>query len=279
MIKVQSGDRVENVISFIEDLKSNLQTDQDSDDSVSQTKNQFWNESIATLEAEIQTLNEEIAALQLEVATLQIELQQIQKEIQVLNEQIVLLQQKQANLEAARTADIIAFNQRIAKQNTMIAALNTIITNLTEIVNGQSFIQKSQVLDELRKIPQGNALSSFLTISTGFTPATVNAIIQKLKEIRESLQASIEEDEAFELVAQENYLSLINEFETTRNNVQESLVTLNEKIVEIQNQIDEDNQKIADNQQQVEVDQQQVDDYKAQQAEFNALYQKRYQAR
>ena len=276
---MQSGDKIDNLISFIDDLKSNLQSDQSSDDSISDSKNAFWNSSIAQLNSEIDALNKEIAALQLEVSQLQLELNDLQKQVLILTEQLTLLDQKQANLEAARAADIEAYNTRVAKQHSMIMALDIIIANLTVIVDNDSFIQKDQVIEQLKGIGKNNALVGLLTLSTSFSPATVKAIIQKLKEIRESLQASVDLDDANELVAETNYLNLIYEFENTRTTVKQSLQNLNDRIAEIQQEITDDTTKINDDSQQVTIDQQQVDEYVKEQQAFNVLYQTRYEAR
>ena len=175
--------------------------------------------------------------------------------------------------------DIANFNTRVAQQNTMIMALDIIITNLTYIVETSSFVQKEQVLEQLRKIPKNNALASLVTLSTSFSPATVNAIIQKLKEIRDSLSASIEKDEAYELVAQENYLNLLGEFEIARVNVNKSLEDTNARILVVDVEIQDYNKQIADDNAQIVVDQQELDEYVRQQAEFNVLYQQRFEAR
>jgi len=158
-------------------------------------------------------------------------------------------------------------------------ALDVIITNLTYIVETSSFVQKDQVLEQLRKIPKNNALASLVALSTSFSPATVNAIIQKLKEIRASLAASIDKDEAYELIAQENYLNLIGEFEIARVNVKKSLEDANERILVVEAEMADYNKQIDDDKAKIVVDQQELDEYVRQQAEFNVLYQQRFEAR
>lgn len=278
-MKLQSGDRLDNLVSFISELKSNLKNDQIADNNVSDTKNLFWNTTIAELKAEIIVLQDEIDSLLIQVSELTLQLKSLQKEILILNEELALLDQKQTRLEEARKSDIVAFNTRVAQQNSMLLALTVIITNLTQIVESGSFIETSQVKLAIEKLPENRLLTQLLTLSSSFTPATVNAIIQKLKEIKASLKASIEEDEAYELTAQANYITLIEEFENSRYNVQESLKTIQVQIESIEDKIEAANAQIQVNRELVQNKQELIVEYETQQAEFNALYQRRLVAR
>lgn len=201
------------------------------------------------------------------------------KETKILNKELDLLDEKQANLEALRQKDIQDYNTRVSRQNNMIYALNQIITNLTYIADSQSFISKRQVISELQKVAKDSALVGLVALSTSFTPTDLNKIIQKLKDIKASLTASVAEDEAYEQVAQVNFLNLITEFETSRQNVKQSLVDIEAKMDLILQNIADDQKTINNDQAEVQAAQAQIDEYVRQQNEFNALYQKRQEAR
>lgn len=278
-MKLQSGDKIDAIVSFIKDLRDSLQSDQSSDDNVSYTKNTFWNNSITELNWEISVMTDEIATLQLEVDQMNLDYTNYQKETDILNKELALLDEKQQTLENLRAQDVIFYNTRVSRQNNMIFALNVIISNLTYIVDSQSFISKSQVVDELKKLGKDQALIGLITLSTSFTPTDLNKIIQKLKEIKTALTASVAEDDAYEQVAQTNFLNLIAEFETCRSNVQNSLDDIANKMADLLQKIANDQNTIADDQAQITVAQQQVDEYTKQQNDFNALYQTRFTAR
>ena len=217
--------------------------------------------------------------MQLEIETLNLQYTEYVKETKILNKELDLLDEKQANLEALRQKDIEDYNTRVSRQNNMIYALNQIITNLTYIADSQSFISKRQVISELQKVAKDNALVGLVALSTSFTPTDLNKIIQKLKDIKTSLTASVAEDEDYEQVAQLNFLNLISEFETSRQNVKQSLVDIEAKMDQILQNIADDQKTINNDQAEVQAAQAQIDEYVKQQTEFNSLYQTRQEAR
>lgn len=110
-----------------------------------------------------------------------------------------------------RKADKAAYANRVRNTEQTIEALDMILPKLASI-GSQS---NAEVLVQLSKIGKSNPIAAFMQVASSIDKNKLGTVVEKMTELRNSLQASLEEDANSEANAKKSFKKLIADLEST----------------------------------------------------------------
>ena len=141
----QSGARAEagkQVLAQLNELKTQLNTDQKNDDDMFNKKSGSFNRHIDALAKEIKTLTEEIQKLEVEIARLAALIETATENIKSFEGRIKNLKELLENMADANKQDNIYYNEKIEDLGKLYDAFTRIIAKISELKGSSSAVNK-----------------------------------------------------------------------------------------------------------------------------------------
>ncbi|KAL4430208.1 hypothetical protein ABPG74_014767 [Tetrahymena malaccensis] len=215
------------VAKVIAEINSDIQSQQQSADSLQAERSQECESEQDRLNSII-TDNNAIKTDALEnVAILEVEINQLSANIGNKNSQLTLLSDRVSSIQDARSRDNEAFEKRSQETEQVIEALNLIIEKVGSISPETS---EQEVFLQLAKIGKSNPILSLVSIASTFSQDSLDNVINKLSQLRESLSASLVEDGEAENRAITEFNKLMSELHSTINSLNLLISSLNNEL-------------------------------------------------
>lgn len=271
-LKLKTGS-IDDVYSLLDDLLTSIQDQQTDADQDYQANNAEWNNQIADLNESIDGLNTDLNTQNADLADYQ---------QQQLDNQATYASLVQTGTQLDDQLDALndwwnglqdAYNARQAERQSVLDALDTIISKLTEAYNAGSFIQLKDMISSLKAVKtQKNPILSLVQLTMSFNPATVQNVIEKLTDIRDSVSTGASQDSEYFEYSKTLYTvqeSALEEQIQDNTDSQNSEVLI---LAGLTNSISETQDQIASDQASLENDQNLLDSTSAAQVAFNTAY-------
>jgi len=110
-----------------------------------------------------------------------------------------------------RRADAQAYAARVRNTEQTIEALDMILPKL-KAIGSQS---NAEVLVQLSKIGKSNPIAAFMQVASSIDKNKLANVVEKMEELRNSLQASLEEDAQAETASKKGFKKLVADLENT----------------------------------------------------------------
>jgi len=212
-LSASKGEDASEVLSMLNNLNSQLESDQEADDKTFSAKNLEFQNHIDQLTEEINKLAAEIKDLQARIAELAGLIEAAENNIRAFEERVQNLKSTLIDMERTFEADKKYYEEKIASLEVMKVKLSEVTEKLREMIGSVSGVNKFEHIaateSEKRDIAWKEAQKSFLQIKkvipSNLLELTMNAdqgALQKLLEILET----ISEDVSKEIVAKRTYL-------------------------------------------------------------------------
>lgn len=124
---------------------------------------------------------------------------------------MALVSAHEAQVRADRATDAAAFEARSEKTAQTIEALQMIIPKLQSLTPRSA----AAALAQLAKIGKSNPIAAFMEVASTIDGDKLNVVIEKMRGLLTSLEASLVEDQANEEASQAAFLGLVNDLQTT----------------------------------------------------------------
>ena len=125
-----------------------------------------------------------------------------------------ILNSRENELDNARERDAADFQRRQQETPEVLAALELVIEKLGTIAPNTN--DDNLVLAELSKIGNSNPILALVQVASTFSPEALQSVVNKMQELHNSIEASIEDDAREEQEAINEYNQLKAEISTTR---------------------------------------------------------------
>lgn len=132
--------------------------------------------------------------------------------------QLEILDNREVALEEARKKDEEEFAARQQNAVDVMGALELIIEKLGAIKANTN--DETLVMAELNKLGSSNPIMALVQVASTFSQDSLDNVINKMEELRVSIDASIVDDQKNEAEAESEYKALGAELEKTRRDVQ-----------------------------------------------------------
>jgi len=156
-----------------------------------------------------------------EIANLRSEIGRLNADIRNKQAQLSILDTRDVELRAARERDAADFENRQRQSVEVIGALELIIEKLSNIPAHEGNAEAA--LAELSRIGGNNPILALVQVASTFSQESLDKVIGKMEELRNSLEAAIEDDKVNEQAALGEYQVLLSEIESTRKKIQQGL--------------------------------------------------------
>ncbi|EAR83960.2 trichocyst matrix protein, putative (macronuclear) [Tetrahymena thermophila SB210] len=215
------------VAKVISEINSDIQSQQQTADSLQAERSRECESEQDRLNSII-TDNNAIKTDALEnIAILEVEISQLSANIGNKNQQLTLLSDRVSSIQDARSRDNEDFERRSQETEQVIEALNLIIEKVGSISPETS---EQEVFLQLAKIGKSNPILSLVSIASTFSQDSLDNVINKLSQLRESLSASLVEDGEAENRAIKEFNKLVSELHSTINSLNLLISSLNNEL-------------------------------------------------
>ncbi|CAD8158938.1 unnamed protein product [Paramecium octaurelia] len=234
-IKLETGGQVDEVLKLIQELLDSLKQDQVDDDVAHSRQMAVFDLNISELEDDLSRLNTDLANANVLIQTLAELLVILRETILTYEKQLAILNEQEQFIRNARAADVKAYNRRVEQANKVINALTLIIEKLSRAVDQQTSEQDRQaILTQIHaecheQFGPNHPITILVKLTTRFDVPTVQRILEKLEQIRDGANKSLNEDIEAEKVASDNFDTSMNEIETLRKRLSTDLENLNQQ--------------------------------------------------
>lgn len=240
---------LQDVAKLLSDLKENLYQQQADSDKTHTIQEEECANEIKNYDERIALANKEIEESSQNIGTLNTQISQLKANIENAKLQLNILDKREANLVTNHDADVAAFHKRVEEHNQVLDALDIIIPKL-ESINQQA--SQEAVFAELSKIGKSNPIAALVSIAATLDPAALANVVNKLKEIRNSVATSLENDRVHEEEANNNFNALVKEINDVREGQKKRLREDNEALAEAEAKLQFETERRDRNQQELE---------------------------
>jgi len=129
-----------------------------------------------------------------------------------------------------RRADAQAYAARVRNTEQTIEALDMILPKL-KAIGSQS---NAEVLVQLSKIGKSNPIAAFMQVASSIDKNKLANVVEKMEELRNSLQASLEEDAQAETASKKGFKKLVADLENTYAGLGRSLAAAKSNLAQAQ---------------------------------------------
>lgn len=235
-LQVQSDSGVsglQKVAQLLEEIRLDLVRQQSDADAVHNAKEQECADTISNLDRCIADNTNQRDQAQQEIELLTSEISRLGIEIQTKETQLDILNSRENELDNARERDAADFQRRQQETPEVLAALELVIEKLGTIAPNTN--DDNLVLAELSKIGNSNPILALVQVASTFSQEALQNVVNKMQELHNSIEASIEDDAREEQEAINEYNQLKAEISTTRVNIQNSVADLKTQLQQNQN--------------------------------------------
>lgn len=247
-IALQLGNKapLEDVAKLLSDLKANLHKQNEDHLALHLKQAAECKADIADYNARIEHATNEIKDATINIGNLRNAIKQLKAAILNKETQLQILASRRSNLVRDHAADVANFERRSKEHTEVIAALDIIIPRLEGI--RQNPQTQKQVFAELAKIGTTNPIQALVEVASTFDPAALENVINKLKEIRESLAKSLKDDQDAQEKAAENYDRLLKEIDSVTGNLTTGLKEDRSALAENESNLADEQSRLEQNQ-------------------------------
>lgn len=219
-LQLQNKSPLGDIAKMLEEIRQDLVIQQKNDDQIHAEREQECATEIEEFNRRINVASIQITDSQAEITNLNSEINRLNIDIKNKETQLEILNTREVELRAAREQDAADFEARQRQSVEVVGALDLIIEKLTTIApNGDS----EAALVELAKIGSSNPILSLVQVAMTFSQEALDNVVNKMEDLRTSLEASIEDDKVNEQAAAGEFQVLLGEIESTRSKIGQAL--------------------------------------------------------
>lgn len=249
-LQVNSKAPLQDVAKLLADLKDNLNTQQTDSDSLHFSQISECETDKTNYQSRILYSQNEIQESTVNIGSLSTEVKRLQASIDNANLQLSILAKRETNLEANHEQDANDYDQRVLDHTQVIEALEIIIPKLQSITSQENSPQA--IFAELAKIGKSNPIAALVEVAASLDPEALASVINKLEDIRDSVQNSLISDREHQIESENNYNNLINEISNVRESQNRRIEEDTEALSEAQAKYDQEKKRKEDNQNELE---------------------------
>jgi chromosome segregation ATPase len=238
------------ISKLLNDIHSELVTQQQNSDMEAERMERECTKQLNEYNGRIDSATHAIQESMTTVAGLKKRIKGLQDDVNNRQGEIKLLAQKDQEMREIRKIDSEDFANRVQQSRAVIGALDQIVPELERL---KPHGNKKAAMAELRKIGGTNPIAAFIQVATTFDEAALQRVIQRLQKLKESLLASIEEDNKAELESKKNNAKLIGEMENARTNLEGALSSSRSELEEAKQTLENQKRILRENQKELDI--------------------------
>lgn len=250
-LQIKSKAPLQDIAKLLSDLKDNLNTQQSESDYLHDSQVLECETDINNYENRINYAQNEIQEATVNIGSLSTEKKRLKGSIENANSQLSILAKRESILQTNHDQDIQDFDQRVQDHTQVLEALEIIIPKLEAITSQDSTPQS--VLAELAKIGKSNPIAALVEVAASLDPEALETVINKLNEIRNSVQNSLQNDKLHQEESNINYNNLLSEISNVRESQIKRIEEDSEALNEAQAKFDQETTRKQDNQNELSV--------------------------
>eukprot|EP01017_Pseudomicrothorax_dubius_P025028 TRINITY_DN2668_c0_g2_i1.p1 TRINITY_DN2668_c0_g2~~TRINITY_DN2668_c0_g2_i1.p1 ORF type:complete len:380 (-),score=127.46 TRINITY_DN2668_c0_g2_i1:56-1195(-) len=223
---LETGGSFDEVLKMLNELSASLETEQTSDTVEFTTTKSQLEDDIKTNGAKAASALAEYNEATKKLASLVISISHLGSNIISANKQLQILRDERAALEEAHAEDTKEFTQRIGEQRQVAQVLTTIINDLTEkaLSSASSFAEEhSRQFKSSSLVEMTNPISALVDLTSTFDLEAVKIIIGKLEQLKEAVEASIQDDEESQARSTKTYELMIEKMQQIEDKLVEDI--------------------------------------------------------
>lgn len=250
-MQIKSNAPLQDIAKLLSDLKNNLNKQQSESDDLHDSQLLECATDINNYENRISFAQNEIQEATVNIGSLSTEIKRLKGSIENANSQLSILAKRESILHSNHEQDLQDFNQRVQDHSQVLEALDIIIPKLEAITSQDSTPQS--VLAELAKIGKSNPIAALVEVAASLDPEALERVINKLQDIRNSVQNSLQNDKLHQEESDNNYNNLLSEISNVRESQAHRIEEDSEALDEAQTKFDQEAKRKQDSQNEVSI--------------------------
>jgi chromosome segregation ATPase len=199
------------ISALLSSIHSDLITQQQAATKLQRKREAECAESIKEFERRIDSATTNIGQTIKRISTFRRKISDLKTMISTFQNQMVVVNDHLKLVKKDRKADEAAYASRVRNTEQTIEALDMILPKLAAI-GSQS---NAEVLVQLSKIGKSNPIAAFMQVASSIDKGKLGTVVEKMTELRNSLQASLEEDATAEGNSGKAFKKLVADLENT----------------------------------------------------------------
>jgi|JI102314A1RNA_FD_contig_41_5402103_length_1472_multi_4_in_0_out_0_1 chromosome segregation ATPase len=248
-IALQLGNKVplSDVASLLKELRSNLVVQESQAKQLHIDQESECKRDIDEYNRRIEVANREIGEATSAIARLESQIEGLNADINNKETQLKILAEREVAAKEAHLRDSQNFATRNAEHKQVLEALDLILPRLEKLV-GSVAAPKPAILAELAKIGKSNPIASLVSLASSLDQNALGSVLNKLRELRGSVDASLRDDEKDQADSDREYSELIREIFDVNASLNKSLNRDRENLSEAESNLSRERQRLHDNQ-------------------------------
>lgn len=214
-LQLQNKSPLSEVASLLKELRSNLVSQENEAKAKWNNQQLECEREISDFNARIKNADSEIQEATRKIYDLERAIDGLQNDIKNYVRQLEILAQRESDARVARAADEKRFEARAEEHKQVLLALDLIIPKLESLI-GSVPGEAPAILAELAKIGSTNPIASLMQLASSLDQNALNNVLQKLKELRDSIDNSSKDDQNDEDQSIREYNNLLAEVSQVR---------------------------------------------------------------
>eukprot|EP00359_Climacostomum_virens_P007008 CAMPEP_0204901450 /NCGR_PEP_ID=MMETSP1397-20131031/3085_1 /ASSEMBLY_ACC=CAM_ASM_000891 /TAXON_ID=49980 /ORGANISM="Climacostomum Climacostomum virens, Strain Stock W-24" /LENGTH=316 /DNA_ID=CAMNT_0052069813 /DNA_START=76 /DNA_END=1026 /DNA_ORIENTATION=- len=241
-LQMKAGASVDRIVELLDELAEGIRDNQSDDDALNATRQNECDAEIAEYERIIRDTQAEIDDAEAKLAVLYPDLQTTSAQLDVKVTEIEYLKQKLADYRQSFGDDTRDYQERVANHEQGIASIDSVLEQLYPLVGSEAGegIHSTSV-----RIDAETAAGVFAQLAAD--QATLSRIIELLGEVRASLVASIEDENATQVQAERDFEQMESAIIKTLADLQEARDFLATRKFDLESEIAAQESRLARN--------------------------------
>jgi chromosome segregation ATPase len=208
---MQNETPLTDISSLLSSIHSDLITQQQEATKLQRKREAECDESIKEFNRRIDSATTNIGQTIKRIGNFRTKISSLKTSINTFQNQMVVVNDHLKLVKRDRKADANAYVNRVRNTEQTIEALDMILPKLAAIGSQST----AEVLVQLSKIGKSNPIAAFMQVASSIDKNKLGTVVEKMQELRDSLQASLEEDATQESNSGKSFKKLVSDLEKT----------------------------------------------------------------